>query len=300
MPTNSVPVSIAVLGVDHFKRIEPPPTGDEVSELVETLAAFEPDAVAIERLSGVSIVSMLGDRQRYDEALDSFASDMLAAAAVANEGDHEVVKRVAAYDLNNALLIWSSMEDGAKAALGLPRELVQVLDGGLASRREDVVLGIPLAKRCGVDELWPIDDFTDEYRIEPVGEELMAGYRAFGVDRWAEQLHAGMNELKASRRSLVEYLAHINEPEMLADDVRIEWEILLDEGFPQPTGRVRLGVWQLRNLAMATNIYRRIVESGKRRVLVIVGASHRPFLEKYLAQMIDVEIENVCDLLAAH
>ncbi|WP_229217306.1 DUF5694 domain-containing protein [Massilia forsythiae] len=64
----------------------------------------------------------------------------------------------------------------------------------------------------------------------------------------------------------------------------------LEEPSPQQFGRGYLGYWETRNLRMAANIREAIGFQPGSRTLVIVGASHKWYLEAYLNQMHDVRI----------
>ena len=55
-------------------------------------------------------------------------------------------------------------------------------------------------------------------------------------------------------------------------------------------GRGYVGGWETRNLRMAANIREMFAAQPGIRGLVIVGASHKPYLESYLNQMHDLMI----------
>ena len=65
---------------------------------------------------------------------------------------------------------------------------------------------------------------------------------------------------------------------------------VLEEGSPQQFGRGYVTYWETRNLRMASNIREAIGNLPGSRTLVIVGASHKWYLEAYLNQMHDVRI----------
>jgi hypothetical protein len=71
----------------------------------------------------------------------------------------------------------------------------------------------------------------------------------------------------------------------------------LNEPSPQRFGRGYLGYWETRNLRMASNIRDVLGARPGMRMLVIVGASHKGYLEAYLHQMHDVRIVDTGPLL---
>jgi pheromone shutdown protein TraB len=73
----------------------------------------------------------------------------------------------------------------------------------------------------------------------------------------------------------------------------------LEEPSPQRYGRIYAGAWETRNLRMAANIREVMAARPGMRMLVIVGASHKAYLDAYLNQMHDVSIINTGALLRA-
>ncbi|RYD93529.1 MAG: hypothetical protein EOP50_10990, partial [Sphingobacteriales bacterium] len=59
---------------------------------------------------------------------------------------------------------------------------------------------------------------------------------------------------------------------------------------PQRFGRQYVGYWETRNLRMAGNIRDAMTPRPGSRMLVVVGASHKGYLEAYLHQMHDVRV----------
>lgn len=64
----------------------------------------------------------------------------------------------------------------------------------------------------------------------------------------------------------------------------------LEEPSARRIGRGYLGYWETRNLRMASNIRDALAPRPGMRMLVIVGASHKGYLEAYLHQMHDVRV----------
>jgi len=66
-----------------------------------------------------------------------------------------------------------------------------------------------------------------------------------------------------------------------------------EQGF----GRQYLGAWETRNLRMASNIRDALQAQPGSRLLAVVGASHKWYLQAYLDQMHDVRIVDAGPLL---
>jgi hypothetical protein len=71
----------------------------------------------------------------------------------------------------------------------------------------------------------------------------------------------------------------------------------LKDPSPQRFGRGYVGYWETRNLRMAANIRDVMGLQPGIRMLVIVGASHKAYLEAYLNQMHDVQVVDAMKVL---
>jgi hypothetical protein len=82
----------------------------------------------------------------------------------------------------------------------------------------------------------------------------------------------------------------LNEPMTGRTQADIEWRGVIDRTTPGNVGRIRMGGWEVRNLRMAANIRQAASSVPGGRILVIVGAGHKAWLEAYLGMMADVKI----------
>lgn len=64
----------------------------------------------------------------------------------------------------------------------------------------------------------------------------------------------------------------------------------LEESSTERFGRGYVGYWETRNLRMASNIRDMFAMQPGIRGLVVVGVSHKPYLENYLNQMHDMTV----------
>jgi hypothetical protein len=64
----------------------------------------------------------------------------------------------------------------------------------------------------------------------------------------------------------------------------------LREPSPQHYGRLYVAGWETRNLRMVANVRAAFGEHPGAHVLAIVGASHKPWFDKFLGQMQGVDI----------
>ena len=183
---------------------------------------------------------------------------------------------------------------------GLDATLVARLEKLQASRNEDYALAVPLAARLGLERVYSVDDHTaDTY--DPADPKAYSAAITKAWDNPATALRKTADE-KANARlgqpgAVVAIYRAMNAPGQSDLAFHSDFGAAMEEPSPQRFGRGYLGYWETRNLRMAANIRAALAEHPGERMLVIVGASHKGYLEAYLDQMHDVRLADVETLL---
>lgn len=187
-----------------------------------------------------------------------------------------------------------------RAGDGLNSALVARLETLRASRNEDYALAAPLAARSGLERLYAIDDHTADTASSPDDQAAGAAIsKAWDNPATAERKHADdalYARLGQPDALLAIYRAY-NAPGQGALVFQSDFGAALEEPSSQRFGRAYVGWWETRNLRMAANIRAALVERPGRRMLVVVGASHKGYLEAYLNQMHDMRLADPAALL---
>ena len=89
---------------------------------------------------------------------------------------------------------------------------------------------------------------------------------------------------------LLELFVFINSKEYQEQDFEAQWEIWFKTDFASGSDRARYALWEMRNLQIAANIMNTAAFYPGKRILVVIGASHKLFLEKYLGQVPSIEL----------
>ncbi len=317
-PHAGPPNVVMVLGTAHLSQLPPAFTPDQAQPLVERLVGWRPQAIGVEALSGMQCDAMRRYPQRYAETVATYCRDPAPARAATRL---DVPAATAEFD--RLLAAWPAAPTPAQrrrlAAVFLaggeePSALVQWLrlppperhpgeglDAALVARLEKLRLGrneinavaAPLAARLGLERLYAIDDHTAD---TPDGADA----KAYGVaiaKAWdnpatAERKRASDPlEARLGRPgALIALYRAYNAPGQAALVFRSDMGAALEEPSPQRFGRGYLAYWETRNLRMASNVRAALGEHPGTRMLVIVGASHKGYLEAYLNQMHDVRL----------
>ncbi len=311
---------VLVLATTHLSGMPESFDPASLDGVLERLAAFDPDIITIEALPGEECDLA----SRYPERFGSTYCTRIDAAREATglgipEATTEVDRRLkawptrptpaqrrhlaalflAAHDRASAYAQWLQLPAAERhAGDGLDATLVDLLKQLESRNNEDYQIGARLAARLGLERLHPIDNHTgDRVDVADVG--------AFG-EAVEGAWHAGSGELDAradeERRlkeapDLLPLYRFLNDPEYLRilADVNVHAALSAEstEGYPQ----MWVAGWEIRNLRMVANIRETFRERPGARVLVIVGASHKPWFDHWLGQLQGVDVVEALQIL---
>ncbi len=314
-----------VLGTPHLSGLPQSFAPANLEVLLKRIQAWQPQAIAIEALSGPQCDFMRRHPARYDStSVDRYCwdpaparaatgLDVPAAAAEAerllaswpaqptpNQRRRLSAVFLAAGDQASGLVQWLRLPSSERRpGDGLDEVLVARLEALRGRRNENMLIAAPLAARLGHDRVYPMDDQTAGRPVADIKAYGGAITRAW--DNPATAKRKAMDERLAARLGtdegvLAMYRAH-NAPALGRLVFDSDFGAALEEPSPQKFGRGYLGYWETRNLRMAANIRDMLTARPGIRALVIVGASHKGYLEAYLDQMHDVHLVNTDEVL---
>lgn len=321
--------TVLVLGTPHLDGDLQP---GHLAAVLDRLERFAPTRIAIEALTPDEI-ALLGEREVHDSAaaqvLSMFGRGILTAGRTmqsalsidrvgaerradglleSSAGEMPTAEHVAlvglllaAYDYHSAVLHWSALLPAVRAASdGLPAGLSDLLDRRLSSPNEIVTLATALAHRLGHSRLYPIDSQYDGVRTlsaPPAAlRELFTDPARGAVANPEEEARAERLRAEAfAAGNLLPLYLYMNEPAYQRRDLT-QWNWLFRVAHSTGLDRVRYAMWELRNLRQATAIIEVAASERPERVLVVVGASHKAYLDRILATQLGVRLIQLRDL----
>ena len=314
---------VLILGTAHLEQI----SGFEASMLnnvIKKLDSFNFEAIGIEKMSG----ELLNDIQsRKDSAFDGitkggFGAQYLNLADTvrktqkitflqAQKSINTLLKQeslsllerkellfnfLAVTDIPSAALQYLYINNKSLFTTEFERYIVEILEKKISSKNEYYSLALQLAKRGNLNQLEPIDNFQDEpllFKYYPefiddytVNAEIFAGISQLPIFQKTNQLTQEGIEAK----DFSDLYHFLNSDEYISEDYNAQWAIWLKSNFPSGSDRARYYLWEMRNLQIAANIMNLVARNPQKKILIIIGASHKGFLEKYLTQIEDIEV----------
>ncbi|MYM35168.1 hypothetical protein GTP38_12590 [Duganella sp. FT94W] len=316
---NGQPDQLLVLGTTHLSNLPKTFNPANLNGLMDRLVAWHPNAITVETLSGPQCAYLRSYPARYADTVKTYCEDttlgheatglevpaateqaesMLAAwpqAPSASQRRRLASLFLAGGEPASATVQWLRLPAAERhAGDGLNQKLVEMLEALRQKRSEEYLIAAPLAARLGHERLYSMDDHTAD---APSTDE-----KAYGE----AVMKAWDNPHSAARRKTSAALeAHLDTPDgVLAMyraynaagqselTFRSDFGAALEEPSPQRFGREYVAGWETRNLRMAANIREVMAARPGSRMLVIVGASHKGYLDAYLDQMHDVRVDD--------
>ena len=321
---------VLVLGTPHLSGTPETFQPDVLEPLLQRLQAFAPDMITIEALSGESIDSLWQFRAIYPEVATDYGSfsDIAAAAGRSGTGlslaEAEAEARKAmktwpasptpqqrrrmaavfasAGDHNSALVQWWRLDAAErKAGDGVGRVLAERLNSLDKSRNENQLIAARLAVRLGHERLFPVDDHAADDVVLPLMQDL----ETFMSQPWLKAVtedpaFARLSHASAALTSagqVMDTYRMLNSPETGRIDADGQWLNFINRESPNNVGRSRVAEWEARNLRQAAHIREVTALKPGGRVLVVIGSSHKPWLDHYLGMMMDIEIVDAATVL---
>jgi len=320
---------VLVLGTAHLSNAPKGFDRTSLQPLRSRLAAYKPDIIAIEGISGEGCALLAQYPTVYNpENVSPFCFDTKAAKAATGLDRPSAVVAVQAALKNwpaqptpaqrrhlaalflacgepaSALVQWLELPPPERRkGDGLDDALVKILDDRISFNNEDYQIAAPLAVQVGLQRVYPMDDHTGDNVTIPDSQDK--AFEAAIRHAW-DSTKSRMQPIEDRQKSMLEHnqtlalYRFLNQPATQQTTIESDMGAALRDGKPPYYGHMYVTGWETRNLRMASNILATFRERPGARVLVIVGATHKPWLDKILGQMPNVAIVNAERILGAH
>jgi len=314
------PAQVLVLGSVHLSELPASFKAASLKPVIDRLAAFKPEIITIEALSGEECdlaarnVAIYGADYCASTAAAKAATGLDIPAAIAEvektlaswpaqptpaQRRQLASRMLAANDRASAYVQWIQLPPRERrAGDGLDDALVAMLRKLETRNDESYQIGAQLAARLGLQRLHAVDNHTgDNARITDVQAFGKAVQAAWNSDRTELDAMEKHEKAFSDAGDMLSLYRAINRPESL--DVRAKVNIVpaMRSTSPERYPQIWVAGWETRNLRMVANIRESFREKPGARVLSIVGASHKPWFDSWLGQLQGVRIVDVEQVL---
>lgn len=314
---------VLVLGTVHLRGLPTKLGPENLAPLMRKLAAFRPDVITVEQQSGEECDGARRFKQRYEGGFNCANTDAARAATgldipAATEAIDTALKTwpqqpsaaqrrhlaalfMAAAEEPSALAHWLQLPAAERhEGDGLDAALVQRLDQLMQKQDESLLIGARLAAQLGLPRVHTVDNHTGDAVQVPAADEKRfwaAVQASWATDAAALKPHEATSATLARADDLLPLYRFINDPANMGSDgwsgVAPSMRHRTPERFPE----MWVAGWEVRNLRMVANIRETFRERPGARVLTIVGAAHKPWFDRWMAQLQGVSVVNAGDVL---
>lgn len=316
-PQKGVQNQLLILGSPHLSQLPDSFEIESLTPVMDRLTAWQPEMIAIEAVSGLDCEFMRSYPIRYAKSVEYYCWDPAPARDATGlsvtqahakaqsmldgwpENPSAANRRnlaalfLASGDRASALVQWLRLpENERRAGDGLDDVLVEYLNILRVKPNENYQIAAVLAARLGHERVYPIDDHTADIPSkdpDAYGAAIEKAWKNPATDKRMEAYDILNNDLATSEGLLAMYQA-FNSSNQAPLIYQSDFGAALEEPSKQGFGRNYVGYWETRNLRMSANIRHVIGQNPGRKTLVIVGASHKAYLESYLHQMHDIRV----------
>jgi hypothetical protein len=320
---------VLVLATVHLKSYGENFNHDALEGLLDTLERYNPDLIALESAAplfvrdmfnsgGVNIeimkdiggfrASEFGKAARATLDMDWFEAknrveELLGEIKTAKK-DSEIIRLrkevvlnfLAKNDLYSALLQWSYLPENERLTCDkLDKKILDFFSENSHDANENVSIGIALARKLNHQRVYAVNDHRDKEDFIKVADrfsELFAENAYLKTQPWKpllDEMTSRQNEAYEARDLLPFYL-WMNSEEYMKKDLNSQWQIMFEAKLPDRLAQTRIAFWDVRNFGIAANIRRALALNPGKKILVIIGATHKIFLDALFRECMDVKV----------
>jgi len=322
---------ILVLGVTHLRELQDCLKPSSMTALLDLLEEFKPDAIGVERLPGQIIRDMEIRGGFFDQIIQRFAGNeillgkqmqkklmvsrqeaeklsgkLLIQSDLTNPKNrlNLIAYLIASYDFNSAVLQWSYLSKSIQKNNRIIKGVATTrLSESVKSANENFSIGTALAKRLGLQRVYGIDDHYDEELLNRMVKSFLREIngneeiKAVASSKFYTNSSRALRDACNDSTKMLNHFKTINSSAYGLKDVNLQWGVWFKTKLASKLDRSRVAQWEVRNLNIVSRIREVSVFKPGKKLLVIIGVGHKPFLDLYLRNMLDVKVVQLSDLL---
>ena len=318
------PTQVLTLGSPHLGQLDVLATPAMLAPLLDKLAAYKPDVITHEGISGEQCDTLKRFASRYPGMFDTYcwptddaekATGLTIPMALAEidkalaswpakptfaQRRHLAALFVAAGERPSAYVQWLQLPLAERTTGdGIDAALLKILTRTTSKPNETYDVAVVLAARLGHTRVYAVDDHTADRvqaeagpGFEPYMSKFWEGAKSPLTDE-GRRMGAAMK----SGADVLDYYRFNNRPDTQREYVTVDYRRAMSASSPQQYGRAYLAWWETRNLRMVSNIRAAFGNHPGARVLNVVGASHKPYYDAYLDMMSDLKLVDAEQML---
>lgn len=281
-----------------------------LERMIEQLSNFNPDVICLDAIppkatevianEEFQIVSGLQKKLKLTNKSASEQLDSLLNSSKKNNIDFKTRKRlielfICTYDFYSAALNLLYLTQTEINNLKLDNRIIEKLTTILKKNDEKTAFGIQLAYKLKMNRVYSINDISDKPMLDKISEQLYNEMLLSDVYNFHKKEFLNQtadNKLKDGllKKDLYDFFSYINSDNYSITTVNNTWSVFYKMFLESGLERTRIGLWEMKNLRIASNIREVSSFYPSKKILIIIDVSKKPFVEEYLNKMTDLKI----------
>ena len=308
---------VLTIGSPHLRELPANFQRSMLSALLDKLAAYKPDVITHEGISGEGCDTLQRYAATYPDMFDTYcwgtdearkATGLTVPEAMAQvevaltawpaqpsvaERRHLAALFLAAGDRPSAQVQWLRLPVAERReGDGVDTPLLKILTAAGAKPNETTDIVVVLAARLGLERVYAVDDHSADSIQARAGDGFGPALTVFwaGTDPAGRAEYNQRAKVLATPADMLDFYRYLARPATQRMFVTNDMGAALKQPGAERYGRQYVAWFETRNLRMVANIRSAFGNRPGARVLNIVGASHKAYYDAYLDMMSDVAI----------
>ena len=308
---------VLTIGSPHLSQLSGNFQRPMLSALLDKLAAFKPDIITHEGISGEGCDTLQRYAATYPGMFDTYcwgtdearkATGLTVPEAMAQieialkawpakpsaaQRRHLAALFLAAGDRPSAKVQWLRLPPAEqREGDGIDGPLLKILTPVGAKPNETVDVVVALAARLGLERVYAVDDHSSDSIQARAGAGFDPALQKFwaGLDPADRAEYDRREKALANPADMLDFYRYLARPATQRMFVTSDMGAALKQPGAERYGRQYVAWYETRNLRMVANIRSAFGNRPGARVLNIVGASHKAYYDAYLDMMSDVRV----------
>jgi len=321
---------ILLLGVPPLSVLSSDFSPALIDRIIKTLSAFEPDLICIDAVSPEEIATSIGykkefifseisdddisyiiklrnklklDSERLNNEIDSLLNIAKNKATLDLRIRKELIELfILNFDFFSAALNLKYLTENEISQLKFEKKILDKLRLLLEKSDEKITIGLRLANQLKLNRVYSVGDNSDKRYLNKISDKLYnemilsdvyQNHRAEILNQTAD------NKLKEgiTKQDLFDFFLYLNSDSYAITSTFNNWSIYYKMFLESGLDRTRIGLWEMKNLRVASNIREVSAFYPSKRILVIIDVSKKVFVEEYLKKMTDIKIVKMNDII---
>ncbi len=321
---------ILLLGVPPLSVLSSDFSPALIDRVIKTLSAFEPDIICLDAVSPEEIASSIGyikefnlseindddissiiklrqklklDSETLNNKIDSLLSLVDNISTLNLKIREEIIELfILNFDFYSAALNLKYLTEKEINQLKVEKKILEKLKLLLKESDEKTSIGLRLAHQLNLNRVYPISDNSDKRQLNKISDRLYNEMMLSDVykNHRTEILNqTADNKLKEgiTKQDLFDFFLYLNSDSYAITSTINNWSIYYKMFLESGLDRARIGLWEMKNLRVASNIREISAFYPSKRILVIIDVSKKVFVEEYLKKMTDIKIVKLNDII---